>query len=394
MAELDEERDDRSPAEQHHDSIKDDLRAAFDKAEAEAQPSDDSTESMESDSPPVRSERQRDEHGRFLPRDAAPQQPPDEARPPVGRRRQEAPAELETPPKAAKAPPAAPRDPVEAMPAAYKPEHLETWKQLPRAFREELHRRENEQAAFVAQAAPLRQLVGQLQQAVQPYQALLAAEGGSIPNVVRNYLQAATLMRNGSGQAKADWIAKLASQFTRKEDLLMLDRALAREFNIPYPDQPNGQPPPTTYHQPPPTEFRDPRLDEFLARQQQDRELAMQADLQSAVDEKQQWIAEVQPEFLPWVGRKMAQLLETAARDDEDLSYQDAYDTACRMVPEVRKILDQRAEAERAKPTPIERSRRAAVSLRPQGAVAPAPGGEANSLRSDISDAWESIVGR
>lgn len=387
MAELDEERDDRSPAETHHESIKDDLRAAFDKHEAEAEPAPEPVQAKEAPEPAEgRAERQRDEYGRFKPKEATP-----EAEPPKGRKRQEAAAELEKP-EAPEQPKAPPRDPVEAMPAAFKPQYLETWKALPREFKEEIHRRENEQAAFVAQAAPLRQLAGQLQQAIQPYQALLQAEGGSIPNVVRNYLQAATLMRQGSAQAKADWIGKLAGQFTRYEDLRLLDRALAREFNIPYPEEEGQQAPPR--QQPQPEQFRDPRVDELLARQQQEQELALQQDYASAQSEKDTWIAERQPEFLPWVKQRMAQLLETAARDNEEMSFDEAYEAACHMNPEVRRILAQREEAARAQPSPLQRSKRAAVSIRPQGAVAPPAGGEANSRRNDIEDAWDAVMGR
>ena len=400
MAEgLDEERDDRSPAESHHDSIKDDLRAAFDQhteeAEEKAPPAAESPPEPASQPVDRRSEwaktAPRDERGRILPRAGR------EPEPPKGRQRQEAAAELEAPETEARKPVQAPRDPVEAMPAAFKPAMLEAWKALPREFKEEVHRRENEQAAFVAQAAPMRQLMGQLQQAVEPYRALLAAEGGSIPQVVRNYMQAATLMRNGAAPAKAEWIAQLASQFTRREDLVLLDKALAKAFNIPYPEQEGqpGQPPPQ--YQPqyqPQQDFRDPRVDQMLAQQQADQEQQLQLGLQDAVSERDEWQSSANPEYLPWVRDLMADLLDAAGRKNQDLSYQDAYDAAIRIHPEVRKYVAQKEEAARAQPTPIQRSRRAAVSLKPQGAVAPPAGGDANSIRSDISDAWESIVGR
>jgi hypothetical protein len=94
------------------------------------------------------------------------------------------------------------------------------------------------------------------------------------------------------------------------------------------------------------------------------------------------------------VKNKMATLLETAARDNEEMGFDDAYDTACRMHPEVRKILQQREEAARAQPLAAQRSRRAAVSLRPQGAVASTGGNEGNSARRDIEDAWDAVMGQ
>ena len=393
MAEaLDEERDDRSPAEQHHEGIKADLHEAWDKLSAESEPTPEPETKGEAKPVPAprvdgRSTRTRDDKGRYLPRatEAA-----IEAKPPEGRKRQDAPAELETPeaPEAKKAP----RDPVESMPAAFKPSMLEAWKTLPREAKEEIHRRENEQAALVAQTKPMREFVSQMQQAVAPYQALLAAEGGSIPNVVRNYMQAATLMRQGSPQAKAQWIARLTRQFTAQEHLGLLDAALAAEYGIKQGEGAGPQNQAPTYQ--PPQELRDPRVDQMLAAQEQQREAELQQDYESARAEKDAWVSEKQPEFLPWVQHRMAQLLETAARDDEDMSYDDAYDAACRTHPEVRKILAQREEAARAQPTPIQRSKRAAVSLKPQGAVAPPSGSGVNSVRSDIQDAWDAVMGR
>jgi hypothetical protein len=388
MAEgLDEATTDRSPAEQHHDDIKADVRAAFDRLSGESEETPEPQTAGESEPAPKvdgRTTRVRDEHGRFAPRETA------EAKPPEGRRRQEAPAELEVPEQseARKVPP---KDPVENLPAAFKPSMLEAWKALPREAKEEIHRRENEQSALMAQSKPLRDFVSGIQEAVAPYQALLAAEGGSVPNVVRNYLQAATLMRQGSPQAKAQWIARLTRQFTAQEHLGLLDAALASEFGV-EPGKGGSQPTSAPAYQP--QDFRDPRVDQMLEAQQRQQEEQLQAGYQEAMSEKDAWVAESNPEFLPWVKDWMANLLETAARQGQDMDYDQAYAAACQTHPEVRKILTQREEAARAQPTSAQRSRRAAVSIRPQGAVAPAPNSEANSLRGDVADAWDAVMGR
>lgn len=381
MAQVDEvveteetQESDASPAEQHHASIRDSIEAAFDKHAAEEQSTDEE--------PPVKAERTRDEKGRFQPKEEA---APLEA--PKGRKRQSATAELETPeavlPKAAKP------DPVESMPAAFKPTMMEAWKTLPREAKEEIHRWEAETKAFVAQTKPMREFVDEIQKAVAPYQALLQAEGGSPATSLRNYLQAATLMRQGAPQAKAQWIARLVRTFTAQEHLPLLDQALQAEFGVGGAQPPQGQP--QTYQ---PQEFRDPRVDQMLQQQQQAREQWLQQGLQEARSEKDTWASEAQPEFLPWVQARMATLLEAAAKDGEDLGYQEAYEAACRTHPQVRAILQQREEAARAQPSAVQKSRRANVSLKPQGAIAPAPGAEGNSIRGDISEAWEAVMGR
>src|SRR5690348_4899355 len=94
MAEgLDEEKDDRNDAEVVIDDRKADIRAAFDAVAGE--------EAEEAPEPkpvaPERTERVRDEKGRFQPKEETRQ-----AEPPKGRSRQSAPAELEPVESAAK----------------------------------------------------------------------------------------------------------------------------------------------------------------------------------------------------------------------------------------------------------------------------------------------------
>lgn len=368
---------DASPAEQHHASIRDSIEAAFDKHTEE-------TPAEEAEPPaPAREGRARDEKGRFQPKEeAAPLEPP------KGRKRQTAPAELEAPEAAL--PKLAKPDPVEALPASFKPDVLEHWKGVPRQVKEEIHRREAESYALLERTKGERQALQEIQQAIGPYQALLQAEGGSPATSLRNYLQAATLMRQGAPQAKAQWIAKLVRTFTAQEHLPLLDQALMSEFGINGAAPPNGQAQPQFQ----PQEFRDPRVDQMLHQQQQAREQWLQQGLEEARSEKDTWVSEKQPEFLPWVQSRMASLMETAAKDGEDLGYEEAYDAACRTHPQVRAILQQREEAARAQPSAVQKSRRANVSLKPQGAIAPAPGAEGNSIRGDISEAWEAVMGR
>ncbi len=198
-------------------------------------------------------------------------------------------------------------------------------------------------------------------------------------------------MRQGSPLAKAQWIAKLTKTFTANEHLGLLDQAIASEFGINGAQAPTQEP---NGYQRPQEQFRDPRVDQILADQQQYQQREWQQGFQEAQAEKDAWVSEKQPEFLPWVKNKMATLLETAAKDGEELGFDEAYDAACRTHPEVRKILIQREEAARAQPSALQRSRRASVSLRPQGAVAPSGGNEGNSRRGDIEEAWDAVMGR
>ncbi len=390
--ELDDDRDNRNDAEVSNDDRRADIAAAFDKVAEEAAPPVESTAKAPAAPPDVettqeRAERIRDEKGRFRPKEEA-----KEAVPPKGRGRQSAQAELEAPEGATpKAPVKA--DPVDNVPASFKPGMLDDWKAVPRGIREEIHRREAEQYALLEQTKGHRAALQQIQEAVAPYQALLQAEGGSVPTALRNYLQAATLMRQGSPLAKAQWIAKLTKSFTAQEHLGLLDQALGAEFGVNGVQAPTQEP--NGYQQQQrPQEFRDPRVDQMLAQQQQAQQQEWQQGYQEAQSERDNWVQSANPEFLPWVKNRMATLLETAARDNEELGFEEAYDAACRTHPEVRKILQQREEAARAQPSAVQRSRRASVSIRPQGAVAPSQGVEGQSARRDIEDAWEQVMGQ
>jgi hypothetical protein len=166
---------------------------------------------------------------------------------------------------------------------------------------------------------------------------------------------------------------------------------MAAEFGINGAQAPTAEP---NGYQRPQQEFRDPRVDQMLAYQQQAQQQEWQQGYADAQSEKDSWVASANPEFLPWVKNRMATLLETAARDNEELGFDEAYDAACRTHPEVRKILLQREEAARAQPSQAQRSRRAGVSLRPQGAVAPGRPSEGNSARADIEEAWDAVMGR
>src|SRR5262249_1999564 len=151
----------------------------------------------------------------------------------------------------------------------------------------------------------------------------------------------------------------LCRTFTAQEHLGLLDEALASEFGINGARPPEGQPAP---------QYQQLSSDQIAAQvyqriQQQTHANDLELGLREAQSEKDAWIAEKNPEFLPWVKQRMATMLETAARDDEEMSFEDAYDAACRTHPEVRKILAQREEAARAQPSAVQRSRRAAVSL-------------------------------
>ena len=360
------------------EGVKEDLRSVFEAKEE--------TEDA-SETPAQAAARQRDEHGRFKPKEEATEVP-------KGRTRQTAPAELEAKETrirqgkpslpAATAPGAdipmpAGRQAVEGAPSSFRPISREQWAALPQELKEDIHRREQETYALFEKSKGERQFLSQLSQETAPYQAIMQAEGGNVITSLRSYLQAATLMRTGSPQVKANWVADLVTNFG--VPLEMLDQALSAKVNGgPGLQAPNGQP----------QQYRDPRVDQMLAQQQ----AQTNQRINESYEYEQQAVGEFKQdkEFFDYVRNDMADLIELAAKNRREMSYEQAYEIAIRANPEVYRVVQQREQAASARANSVQRSRRASVSLRPN---APPPSGvsSSGSLKDDLRASLEDVMG-
>lgn len=349
----------------------------------------------EGDEAPVET-RARDGHGRFLPKEEPKAEPKVAAKPPEGRGRQTAPAELETPdPKRAKVTPIAPplAEPTAAKgfeggpPTFLRPQMRDLWNKLGPEFaglKEDFHRRDMEALSLLEKTKGDRQILQAIGQTIDPFKATLAAEGGNVVTALGAYLQAATIMRQGAPQVKANWVAELCN--TYQIDLRMLDEALAARQGGRPPPQSNGQQQPQ--YQP---------IDVRAMVQEETRRANAESNLERQIFEQkqsyQQWQAAEEREWLPLVRGRMAQLLEAAARDGEDMSFDEAYAAAMHSTKGIPEALKQRQEAEAAKTQAASRARRSSMSLRPgappQGEVAKTFQNESQSRRADLEAAME-----
>ena len=210
--------------------------------------------------------------------------------------------------------------------------------------------------------------------ALAPFQQYLATAGAPPAQTVQTLLQTASTLQMGAPAQKAQMVASLIEQFG--VDIHALDSILA-----------HGKPPAEVQQ----SSQLDQLLNEKLAPYQQ----YMQTIQAQQAQQNQARQAEInnelntfasQNEFYNDVRPMMATLLDTAAKDNIDMSLQDAYDTDCHMNPQIRQILQTR----QATPTP--QKQRAASSIRGNpggGGGTPQP----NSLRETIEQAWE-MTGR
>jgi hypothetical protein len=92
----------------------------------------------------------------------------------------------------------------------------------------------------------------------------------------------------------------------------------------------------------------------------------------------------------------MADLIEAEARRGKALTYQEAYEQACWLHPDLRKAMIQRqqAQAAGAAQNAAAKARAAAVSVSGAPALAAPSAGQDLSLRDTISAAIDAVSGR
>lgn len=181
-------------------------------------------------------ERPRAPDGKFVKESAAPAETPDTPEN----------AEGQTEPVAAE--PALNVD-LNRAPSSWKPAAKAAWANLPPEIRAEVHRRE---ADFhnTTLKGPLKENAdfGQtIKQVIEPYRAMIEAEGGTPDRAVADLLRTAALFRTGSQQAKLQGLLQLDKQFN-----VGLQQYIQQQTQA----QPDGQPAQS--------QFADPRVDQIM----------------------------------------------------------------------------------------------------------------------------------
>jgi hypothetical protein len=279
----------------------------------------------------------------------------------------------------AAAPDAAPAPPA---PASWKAGLREHWKTLAPDVQQEIQRRENEQVERMRENAAMRQHVGRFNQIVEPYRALIEAEGGEPLAAFHDYLKAATLLRTGAPNDRAAFVAALVQRYGVPLD--SLDAHLANAIK----GGPQQQPAfyPTQQAQVPqqqPQQFRDPRLDALLAHAEQ----VTAGQIRSEVEN---FKADGKHEHFDKVRLTMADVMDAAAKRGIEMSMEDAYQRAIMIEPDVHKLVQAnglRMNASQAART-LAQARHASSSL-PSASAPPAAklattNGAAPSVRESL----------
>ncbi|QSQ14051.1 hypothetical protein [Myxococcus landrumensis] len=385
------------------DSIGDSVRAAYDKHEggstqdapapvaevqAAPEPAGEPVEALDAEAAPADEAKPAEAQAKPAPSAKAPvaKPAPVAAKPPTAK-----PAPANGAPAAAT--PASP-EPAKAAgpelkaPQSWRPAVREKWAALDPDVRSEVVRREKEMTHAHQQNAQHKHVSERFQETVNPYLAMIQAEGADPYKAVGSLLQTAAALRTAPPQYRAQLVAGLVQQFSIPIDAL--DAALA------------GQAPPQGQQQQAPM---DP---EALLRQAEQRaEARMMERLKQqsttlaqskANQEMEAFLASGDTEFLDDVRETMGILMSAASQRGVALPLRDAYNLAVQQHPELSKVLQsrqqQQAQAQQATATQAATTRAKAaassVQTRPVGGAPAKP----TSLRGDIEAAMGALSGR
>ena len=302
--------------------------------------------------------RERDENGRFKPKEAKLQDDGMQPGPKPG-------------PK------------VDKAPAAWKPDVREHWGQLPEPVRAEIARRESEVQRTLQETSEARKTVEAIHNVVQPYMHFIKAEGSNPIQAIDNLMSTAARLRTGTAPELATMMAGLVQQFGvgrfGQNFIDQLDSALAGNV-AKQSDPQTAQVQQVIQQQLAPVQQFMSQFQQF----QQQREMQVQ---QQAVNEVEQFLLQV--EFGSDVREDMADVLEMAAKRGQSLTLQQAYERAISLNDNVRSALSQRQKMTgmQQQTQAAQKAKAAAVSV--SGA---APMGALRQEPTDIRSAIEAAI--
>jgi len=278
-------------------------------------------------------QRARDDKGRFAPKTdtAEPSKPGEESAtaPKAGAAPEPGKAKADgTAPPPPPVPSAEAAAPKVKPPQSWKPAIRELAAKLPAEYHpilEEVDRRERETTKVLQETAQVRQFAGQVQQSLSPYQSIAAANGTDVMTWAGTALQTVAALYAGTPQQKAQVIAQAIA--LSGVDVDAINAAM------------QGQPAPQQ------------------AAPQQNTEAVVQRVIQQRLQQVEAQRAEQQasefiqgaPEFLNDVKDDMVEILRLAEARGGKMTYQQAYEKACKVNEDVQKVLEQRKAGEAAK---------------------------------------------
>lgn len=263
---------------------------------------------------------------------------------------------------------AAPEPDIPPPPTALKGDIKAKWQELPPEVRNEFVRLESTQAKGMQKIAEDANFGRSLKQVVQPYEAMLRAEGATAEKAVASLLNTAYQLRTAAPAQKQKLFSDLARQYGVDVKGLSSEEAKPIDPNVQYLQQEVNQ------------------LRQSQTQWQQAQQQAQESALMGGIE---QFAADPQHEHFESVQDAVVRLIEPFSAGEAitpeavQQRLQKAYDQACWAIPEIRQqiLTKQRAEEE------AERQKREKARLEAKkNAGASVTGRTAKSSAGKLSD--------
>lgn len=362
-------------AEEQIDDRRAAIEAAIDKAESEETPpveTDPPAEEVPAEEPPA---------------------PATDGTPP------EPETEVETPP----AEPVAETEPVAAVPPEPVAESAATeiaapvgwrggakqhWEKLPNEVKAEVDKREREIGGALREAAEARQFQTQFDQVIDPFKSIIASRGVHPLQATQAMLQTHATLTMGTPAQKAQTIAKAIQEYG--VDIEALANAIDGQPGEGAPGNGSGGVDPAMQQW---LEQQLAPVRQFAATMQQSQAQQTQQTQREVATELDAFEADPQNVFYADVREVMGDILEVAGKQGRPMSFQDAYNTAVMMNPELAKQHQARQALENvpAGQTAAQRRAAAASSIAPRAQPVSMP--EPKDRREAIEQAITKLEG-
>ena len=258
----------------------------------------------------------------------------------------------------------------EKPPVCWSPKNREHWGALPSEVKEQINKREREVNDVLQKSSYARRVEQAFTQTIEPYRAILNAEGIDNPLVaIDELMKTASALSMGNPQQKAMRIAGLISHYG--VDIGVLDAALAGE-NVGGENSADDQI----------SSAVNKALAPFI-QQQEEQTRRQNQDTYSQVSDSIGVISK--KEFYNDVRLDMADIMELSSKRGQVITLEQAYEKAVSLNPELSSII-----ATRDKSKNISNKRRAASSIHGNKSGINDNTG-AKSTRELLSDAWDNI---
>lgn len=256
----------------------------------------------------------------------------------------------------------------------------EHWANLDPAVQAQVQKRESEIQNVMNQSAESKHFYTAFINSVAPYDGLMRAQNIAPLDAVKDLMGTAAQLLQGTAESKADTVANIIEQYG--VDVATLDTALSGRINR----NPNGANEPEAGLKNYLSEQLAP-MQQFMQNQQAQQNSNQQAQYQTEQQNLQNFMGS--NEFAGDLLGDMSDMMSLAANRNETMDYQQAYDKALMLRPDIQQILQQRQGGQAAAQNnqAVQQKQNATVSI-PRAGASQASAPEPTDMRSALEQAF------